>query len=168
MGKAHVALLHQLISPCQPDYNESLLGGSNKWRKIMLAKNNALSLLVETFTHIKRASGSIFIISILLCSSLRNNIATPPDPLVVCRREVCLKADSQRNPSTRGCPIFGFWCVSTKKSISATFNISSRRQGYVQSASLQFHKVILSVFSVTWATRRQLVVRSFMIPRPSR
>ena len=126
-----------------------------------MAKNTALSLLVETFTHIKRASGSVLSISILLCSSLRNNIATPPDPLVVHRREVCLKADSQRNPSTRGSPLFGLWCVSTRQTISDSFNIPSRRPGCVQSAPLQFHKVILSVFSVTWATRRQLVVRSF-------
>ena len=133
-----------------------------------MVRNTAWSLLVETFTHIKRAFGSVLSISILLCSSLRNNIATPPNPLVVCQREVCLKADSQRNPSTCGSPLFGLWCVSTKKSISDTFNISSRRPGCVQSAPLQFHKVILSAFSVTWATQCQLVVRSFMITRPSR
>ena len=43
-----------------------------------------------------------------------------------------------------------------KKSISDTFKISSRRPGCVQSAPLQFHKVILSLLSVTWAIRRQL------------
>ena len=162
MGKAHVALLHQLISPRQPDYNESLLGGSNKWRKIPPCP------CLWRFSPTKRASGSVLSISILLCSSLRNNIATPPDPLVVHRREVCLKTDSQRNPSTRGSPLFGLWCVSTRKTMSDSFNISSRRPGCVQSAPLQFHKVILSVSSVTWAIRRQLVVRSFMITRPSR
>ena len=35
MEKAHVALLHQLISPLQPYYNGILSRETNKWRKIM-------------------------------------------------------------------------------------------------------------------------------------
>ena len=108
-----------------------------------MAINIVCSLARRNLIPINPASKSILSTSILCCNSFLKNIATPVDPLVVCRREVGLNADSQRKPSTRGSPLFGLWCVSTKKRMSDISRISSNRSGCVHSEPLQFHMVIL-------------------------
>ena len=130
--------------------------------------NIVLSLPRRNLIHINRASKSTLSTSILCCNSILNNVATPPNPLVVYRSEVCVNDDSQRKPSTHGSPLFGLWCVSTKERMPNISRSSSNRPGCVHSEPLQFHKVILILLFVTWASHRQSMVQPFSITRPSR